>query len=267
MSPLADPAAFLESTPLIPVELDASGRVLYVGPQAGELLGFPLEAWREPDFWSGVVLPDDQATMTEVRRNSAEARGRHEIDYRIERADGRVVWVTEILRHAETDAGSVLRGFLWDVTGRKRQELALWKNEERLRAVIRKAPDALILTDAAGAVVNMNDQAEALFQYTLSDIVGSSLEHLLPEPLRPRLAHLRAAFGRDPQRRSLVEGHPFSIQRPDGSEIPVELSLSRVSAEDEESRILWAARDLTVRRRVEAQKRGTEAGPADSPSC
>lgn len=260
MSGPTDPTAFLESTPLVPVELDPTGRVLYVGPQAEELLGFPLVAWLEPDFWASAVLPDDQATMTEVRRHTIQVRGRHEVDYRLERDDGRVVWVAEMLRHAETDEGPVLRGFLWDVSGRKRQELALWKKEEELRALVRRAPDALILTDAAGAVVNMNDQAEALFQYTLSEIVGSSLEHLLSEPLRPRLAHLRAAFERDPHRRSLVEGNPFSIQRPDGSEIPVELSLSRVSGEDEDSRILWAARDLTVRRRRDGRKTGEEQG-------
>lgn len=255
MRPLTDPAGFLQTSALVPIELDPSGRVRYVGPQADDLLGLPIERWTAEDFWSTVVPPDDQATMLEVRRNTAEARGRHEVDYRLERADGRVVWVAEVLGFVETDEGGVLRGFLWDVTGRKRQELALWKKEERTRAMLRKAPDALILTDSAGAVVNMNDQAEALFQYSLSEIVGSSLEHLLPDSFRPRLAQLRAAFERDPHRRSIVEGHPFSIQRPDGSEIPVELALSRVSSDDEGSRILWVARDLTVRRRMESQKR------------
>lgn len=257
MSPISDPTRFLESTPILPMELDPAGRVLYVGPQAEELLGVPEEEWASDDFWSTVVPPDDQSTMWAARRNTLETRGRHEVDYRMERGDGRVVWVAEVLVFAETERGHVLRGFLWDVTGRKRQELALWKKEERLRAMIRRAPDALILTDAAGAVVNMNDQAEALFQYSLSEIVGSSLEHLLPDSLQPRLAQLRAAFDRDPERRSIVEGQPFSIQRPDGSEIPVELSLSRVSAEEEESLILWVARDLTVRRRMESHKRGS----------
>ncbi len=255
MSPTTDPTSFLESSPLVPLEVDPSGRVLYVGPQAEALLGRPVEDWLTDDFWSGVVPPDDQSTMRDIRASTLATGGRHEVDYRMERADGRVVWVAEVMAAATTEDGTVLRGFLWDVTGRKRQELALWKKEERLRAILRKAPDALIVTDAAGAVVNMNDQAEALFQYSLSDIVGSSLEHLLPEGLRPRFAQLRDAFERDPDRRSIVEGHPFSIQRPDGSEIPVELSLSRVSSEDEESRILWAARDLTVRRRMESQKR------------
>lgn len=256
MSPTSEPTDFLESAPLVPIELDAEGRVLYVGPQAVDLLGVPAEAWAEEGFWSEVVPPDDHSAMWQARRSTLETRGRHEVDYRVQRADGRVHWVAEILTFAETAGGPVLRGFLWDVTGRKRQELTLWKEEERLRAMIRNAPDALILTDAEGVVVNMNDQAEALFQYSLSDIAGSSLEHLLPDALQSRLAELRARFDLDPERRSVVEGEPFVIQRPDGSEIPVELSLSRVSTAAEESHILWAARDLTVRRRRKSRDPG-----------
>ncbi|MDX1492461.1 MAG: PAS domain S-box protein [Longimicrobiales bacterium] len=282
------PAAFLRSTPLVPIELELDGRVRYVGDQARDLLGFATDTWQEDGFWSRVVVPDDQATVSDARRNTVQARGRHEVDYRAERSDGRIVWIAELLSYADGgdhgsahgDAvtgggkdgdvveGAVLRGFLWDVSGRKRQEVALWKAEERIRGLIRRAPDALVLTDTDGRVLNMNDQAEALFNYSLSEIVGSSIEHLLPEPLRPRLAELREAFERDPQRRSLVEGNPFAVQRSDGNEIPVEISLSRVSGDDEEGRILWAARDLTVRRRVEAQRKA-EARHATTPpmSC
>lgn len=261
MTDLRDPAGFLASTPLVPIEVAASdGRVRYVGAQACELLGHPLEAWHAPDFWSTSVLPDDQATVADVRDNTVEARGHHEVDYRMERADGRVVWIAELLRYAECGSDAILRGFLWDVSGRKRQEVALWKREERTRGLLRKAPDAMVLTDTAGTVINMNDQAEALFDYSLAEIVGSGIEHLLPELLRPRLTELRAAFERDPERGSVLEGQAFSVQRSDGSEIPVEVSLSLVSSGNEGGgRILWSFRDLTVRRRREAQTR-TAAG-------
>lgn len=262
-----DPTGFLESTPLVPIEVDAlDGRVRYVGHQAGDLLGYPTDVWREEGFWAAKVVPDDQATLEGVRRNTREARGRHEVDYRLECADGRVIWVSELLGYADSDSGPVLRGFLWNVTDRKRQEVALWKSEERLRALLRRAPDAMILTDYEGTVLNMNDQAESLFDYRLSDVVGSNIEHLLPEPLRPRLVRLREAFDRDPERRSLVEGEPFHVQRSDGSQLPVELSLSLVSSGEESRRILWSARDLTVRRRLEAQRRADKPVPRGSTS-
>lgn len=259
-----DPAAFLDATPLVPVEMGIDERVRYVGARALALLGYAADRWYDEGFWSDAVVPDDQATLASARRNTIQARGRHEVDYRMERSDGRVLWIAEILEYGGGPDGPVLRGFLWDISGRKRQEVALWKSEERIRGLLRKAPDAMVLTDAEGAVLNMNDQAEALFDYSLGEIVGSSIEHLLPEPLRPRLAELREAFERDPHRRSLVEGNAFAVQRSDGSEIPVEISLSRVSGEDEEGRILWSARDLTVRRRLEAQRRtgGDRGAPA-----
>lgn len=267
MATLDDPTGFLESTSLVPIELhaDADGRVRYVGPQARELLGHPVERWYQAGFWTTSVLPDDQSTVADARRNSVEARGRHAIDYRMETAEGRVLWVSEMLRYVDGSTPT-LRGFLWNVTDRKRQEVALWRNERRLRALVRRAPDAMVLTDHEGRVLNMNDQAEALFDYRLSEMVGSSIDHLLPEPLRPRLAELRAAFDRDPARRSLVDGHSFAIQRSDGNEIPVELSVGLVAGADDERQLLWSARDLTVRRRVEAQQlRSEKSRRADAP--
>jgi len=145
-----------------------------------------------------------------------------------------------------------------EVTDRKRQEVALWKSEERLRALLRSAPDAMVLTDFEGRILDMNDQAEALLEYRLSDVVGSSIDHLTPERLRSRIPELRAAFDRDPHRRSLIDGHSFAIERSDGTEMPVELSMSIVTGADDSRQLLCSLRDLTARRRVEAQLRSSE---------
>jgi PAS domain S-box-containing protein len=104
----------------------------------------------------------------------------------------------------------------------------------------------------------MNDQAEALFAYRSSDVVGSGIDHLLPPRLQPRLPELRAAFDRDPQRRTLVDGHSFAVERSDGTEVPVELSMSLITNEDGTREFLCSVRDLTARRRAEAQLRSSE---------
>jgi len=256
-----DPSAFLESTPLVPIELDGNGNVLYVGAQARDLLGLPLEAWAREGFWADRVLPDDQAALADVRENTLAARGRHSVDMRMERANGRVVWVCELLSFAEVDGEPRLRGFLWDVTDRKQQELTLWRREERVRALVRSAPDAMVLTDRTGSVLNMNDQAESLFGYRLDDIIGSSIDLLVPERFRPRMKQLRRVFERDPERRSVVEGQAFTVERGDGDAVPVELSLSLVSSDDHERRILWSLRDLTVRRRAASEARARPSHP------
>ena len=249
-----DAAGFLESTPLVPLEIRLDGSVSYVGEQAEALLGFPLDVWHGGEVWDRCVVFDDRGTVAEARANSFEARARHELDYRLERTDGRILWVTELLTFAEDARGPLLRGFLWDITWRKRQELALWRAEERLRGLIRQAPDAMVLTDGQGRILNMNDQAQALFDYPLSDLAGSSLEHLIPERLRSRLGDLLVAFEGDHARRSLLDGESLAIQRADRCEIPVEMSLGLVSGPGEDRQILWAIRDLTVRRRLEAKR-------------
>lgn len=254
-----DPAAFLATAPLVPVELGADGVVHHVGAQGEELLGVDAADWLEPDFWTTHIVPDDQSMVGDARAAVAREGLPRTIDYRFEHPDGRVVWVCESIGRGERPDGSVcLRGYLMEVTDRKRQEVALWKSEERLRALLRSAPDAMVLTDFEGRILDMNDQAEALLEYRLSDVVGSSIDHLTPERLRSRIPELRAAFDRDPHRRSLIDGHSFAIERSDGTEMPVELSMSIVTGADDSRQLLCSLRDLTARRRVEAQLRSSE---------
>lgn len=255
-----DHRSFLETAPLVPVEFDATeGTLLWVGPQAAGLVGFPLEEWMAADFWSRRVFPDDQVAVTEARSRLRSTGGSYSLDYRMEHLDGRVVWVCEVLSRVDGgDSGPTLQGYLTDITDRKRQEVSLWKSEERLRALLRGAPDAMVLTDAGGAIVNMNDQSESLFGYRLDEVVGSSIDHLVPDRLRQRLPELRAAFARDPERRSLIDGHSFAIVRRDATEVPVELSMSLILGADGSRHILCSVRDLTARRRVEAQLRSSE---------
>ena len=254
-----DPSLFVSEGPLVPLQLDAeTGRVLDVGPQAGTLLGLPAEAWRDPTFWTARVVPDDQATLFDTRAAVAREGIPRSVDYRIEHADGRVIWVSEALSRPAAAEGAILLACLTDITSRKRQEVALWKSEERLRALLRATPDAMVLTDMAGRILDMNDQAEALFGYALADVVGSSFDHLVPERVRARIPGLRAAFGRDPHRRSLVDGHGFAIERRDGTEVPAELSMGVFTGADDTRQLLCAVRDLTARRRVEAQLRSSE---------
>jgi PAS domain S-box-containing protein len=254
-----DPAAFLATAPLVPVELAADGAVRYVGEQGEILLGVARAEWLKHDFWTSHIVPDDQRMVVDARAAVVREGVPRTIDYRIEHADGRVVWVCESIgRGVDSDGSVCLRGYLMEVTDRKRQEVALWKSEERLRALLRSAPDAMVLTDFDGRILEMNDQAEALLEYRLSDVVGSSIDHLTPARLRSRIPELRAAFDRDPHRRSLIDGHGFAIERSDGTEMPVELSMSIVTGADDSRQLLCSLRDLTTRRRVEAQLRSSE---------
>lgn len=244
--------AFLEAAPLVPLRMDASSLAVdYVGSRGVALLGYPVERWSAPGFWKRHVLLDDQATLFDVRRRSAESESSYSVEYRMERADGAVVWLAERMNFVRSSEGPALVGYLDDVTDRKIQEISLWREAGRAKRRLREAPDALVVTDVSGIIAKLNEPAEALLGYPPNDVVGSSIDHLIAERYRARVAELRAAFERDAQRRSLVLGEAFSVQRADGIEVPVELSLSLIRHSDGSEEILWAVHDVAVRRRIE----------------
>lgn len=254
-----DPGSFLESSPIIPVVIDTSnGCVTWLGGADDSPFGHPRDRWLEHGFWAAAVLPADLPDLLASRARAVAEASRIDLDYQMVRPDGRTAWVNEVGSVFVRDGGGrELRCYLIDVTDRKRQELALWKDEERLRALFQHSPDALLLTDTSGRVLNMNRQAEALFGYSLSEIAGSSIEHLLAGSGGLQLAALIEAFDRDPTRRSIIDGRVVAVERSDGASVPVEISRSLIVTADGDRQLLCSVRDLTARRRVEAQLRSS----------
>ena len=120
------------------------------------------------------------------------------------------------------------------------------------RSVLDAAPDALIVIDASGTIQFANRQVSALFGYAHDELIGKPVEWLLPERFRERHPALRHAYGGNVRVRPMGAGLNLSGRRADGSEFPVEISLSPI---DDAGRLLVAAaiRDVTERRRVEAE--------------
>src|SRR5580700_6761648 len=121
---------------------------------------------------------------------------------------------------------------------------------ELARSALDAAPDALIIVDAAGTVRFANRQASALFGYTHEQLIGQPLE-LLPERFRARHVGDREGFFGAPRPRPMGAGLTLFGQRCDGSEFPVEISLSPVAAD--RTLVAAAIRDISERRRAEAE--------------
>ena len=114
----------LESTNAIPWEADAKTWIFtYVGPQAVELLGYPRELWLEKDFWVEHIHPEDRAKTIDYCLKSLAQRTNYEFEYRMLAADGRTIWLHDIVNVVEPDGEPVaLRGFMIDITERKSLE-------------------------------------------------------------------------------------------------------------------------------------------------
>ena len=110
-------------------------RKTFVSERAVDVLGFPLVEWFEPDFWAAHVHPDDRAATVAQAEEALRAGDDHELEYRMVGADGRVVWLRDIIRIVRDADGSPrrLRGVAIDITARRRAEEERARLEEQLR--------------------------------------------------------------------------------------------------------------------------------------
>jgi len=146
-----------------------------------------------------------------------------------------------------------------EVTARKRTEQERRTSEARFRELVEWAPDALVIVDPRGEIVLLNAQAERLFGYARAELVGTSVDLLVPERFRPAHTQSREAFVARPQIRHMgAAGVTLYGRRKDGSEFPVEIALGPLPTE---SGILIssAIRDTSERERVEEEIRRLNA--------
>jgi PAS domain S-box-containing protein len=130
-----------------------------------------------------------------------------------------------------------------------------------LGGLLDAAPDAIVVIDDSGLVVLVNAQTERLFGYSRDEIVGQSVEMLVPSELREVHRKHRGEYVHEPHVRSMGSGLDLKARRKDGSEFPVEISLAPLRVGD--SLLVSAAvRDVTSKRREERLFRGLlEAAP------
>ena len=128
---------------------------------------------------------------------------------------------------------------------------------DTIQAVLDAVPDAMLAVDHEGAIVRANVQAEELFGYPRPELVGLPVEVLIPERIQTLHATHRADYFLAPRDRPMHTGIEFSARRSDGTEVPVEISLRPLETEDGVL-VLSAIRDISARKRAEAQRRELE---------
>lgn len=113
-----------EKVRLIPWEADArTWKFTYIGPQAVEILGYPLEDWYTVDFRVNHIHPEDQEQTVRYCETCNEHAESYETEYRMLSANGQIVWIHDIINVIRDDNGlKTLRGFMIDITERKRIE-------------------------------------------------------------------------------------------------------------------------------------------------
>jgi PAS domain S-box-containing protein len=127
----------------------------------------------------------------------------------------------------------------------------LQQSERRFRALVELGPDAVVIVNSIGEIVLVNSQTEKQFGYTRDELLGQSVDVLLPERFRSRHAKDRLEYMSSPRARSMGEGLDLFGLRKNGNEFPVEISFSPIETSTGVL-ISSAIRDVSERRRLGA---------------
>ncbi|MFW6010863.1 MAG: hybrid sensor histidine kinase/response regulator, partial [Gemmatimonadota bacterium] len=167
------------------------------------------------------------------------------------RKDGTQVPVEIGLTPVPTEQGMFVLSSIVDITERRRAEA-------RFRAAVESAPAGMVMVDRSGRIVLVNREVERLFGYSREELIGESIELLVPERFRARHPGFREHFFQDPDRRAMGAGRDLYGLRKDGTEIPVEIGLNPIETE-EGLFVLSSIVDISARKRDEAERKALEA--------
>ncbi|MGC8743583.1 MAG: PAS domain S-box protein [Verrucomicrobiia bacterium] len=167
----------VESVNIIPWESDfVNKRLLYIGKQAERILGYPVNLWLTPEFWENHIHPEDRKYVISYSLNSAEKLDNYESEYRMIAADGRTVWIHDVVHVVREEGRPVkLRGFMIDISARKEIEERLRKTNITLETLIDASPLGIVVFDMDGVVQVWNQAAERILGWASYEILGKEV--------------------------------------------------------------------------------------------
>lgn len=251
--PLA--AVIIESAVDAIVVIDALGRIEVFNPAAQRLFGYseadvigrnvsllmPAPYKDEHDGYLKRYLEEGDARIIGIGR---EVQGL--------KRDGTLFPLHLSVAEMRVEGQRKFTGMLHDLSARVELETRLRSSEERWRAIVESAVDAIIVIDSRGRIEAFNPASERLFGYSAREAVGQNVSLLMPSPHREEHDAYLERYQREGGARVIGIGREVSGRHRDGSMIPLHLSVGEMVVAGER-KFTGMLHDLTIRKRIEQQ--------------
>ena len=240
-------AAIVDSSDDAIIGHDLDGVITSWNPAAERLYGYPPE---EAIGRAITLIVPPEHVHEEERVLSRLRRGEY-IDHfetRRRTRDGRLIDVVLTINPLRDTDGRVFGALkiARDLTERKQAQEALRLSEATALAFIASAAEGILIVDEVGRIVIANSQIERMFGYEQAELIGQTMDVLLPERLREQHRTHRADYAAEPRVRPMGRGLDLAGRRRDGTEFPVEISLSYVRTA-RGTRVMAFVTDITER--------------------
>jgi len=187
------------------------------------LFGFSAGEKLSAERIRSIVHPEDRELVRELVKNSLKTDEEIAGEYRVVLPDGKIRWINRRARVEFDGDGKPAweRGILLDITEHKLVE-------ERFRLVVEATPSGIVMVNSEGRITLLNTRVEALFGYTRDELVGQTVEMLVPERFRPKNMSDLRNYVSDAQALPTGAVRDLFGRRKDGSEFPIEIALNPI---------------------------------------